>query len=160
MSISDFTNLIALTIALILPVAIYWLFTRITKKDRGKEQYYASVGVALMLLMAASAHFTSTSGMALMLPDWVPFRVPIVLTSGVWEIGLACAIVVKKWNYFVGLLAAATLLIFLPANIYAALNSVPFGGNALGPQYLMIRVPFQIFLIIWVLWSTKWLRLK
>ena len=42
-----------------------------------------------------------------------------------------------------------------PDNIWAAANSVPYGGNVIGPGYLLIRVPYQVFLLWWVHWSTE-----
>ena len=99
-----------------------------------------------MLLMSASAHFSSTADMVLMLPAWVPMRELLVFVTGFWEIALAAALWVPGWNRRVGLVVAMTLVVFLPANIYAAAFSVPFGGHVLGPAYLLIRVPFQVFL--------------
>jgi uncharacterized membrane protein len=49
---------------------------------------------------------------------------------------------------------ATTLIIFPPANIYASINSLSFGGNEIGPAYLLVRVPYQVFLVIWTLWAT------
>jgi uncharacterized membrane protein len=46
------------------------------------------------------------------------------------------------------------LVIFLPANIYASFDSLPFGGNQIGPAYLFVRVPYQIFLVLWTAWAT------
>jgi uncharacterized membrane protein len=39
-----------------------------------------------------------------------------------------------------------------PLNIYAAYRRVNFGGHASGPGYLFIRLPLQIFLIVWIWW--------
>ena len=110
-----------------------------------------------MLLMSASAHFSSTADMALILPVWVPMRELLVFVTGFWEIALAAALWVPGWNRRVGLVVAMTLVVFLPANIYAAAFSVPFGGHVLGPAYLLIRAPFQVFLLAWTLWATGWL---
>ena len=35
------------------------------------------------------------------------------------------------------------------------LNRLPFGGNVLGPAYLLVRVPFQLLLIGWTLWACE-----
>lgn len=50
------------------------------------------------------------------------------------------------------------LLCFLPANIYSALNHVNFGGHGEGPAYLLLRVPFQFFVVWWTCYGTeqKW----
>jgi uncharacterized membrane protein len=47
------------------------------------------------------------------------------------------------------------LICFLPANIYSAMNRVDFGGHGEGPGYLLVRVPFQLFVICWTYYATK-----
>ena len=51
------------------------------------------------------------------------------------------------------------MLAVLPANIYSAFNRVEFGGHEYGPIYLLVRVPFQLFVITWTYIATeqKWL---
>ncbi|HYX71759.1 MAG TPA: hypothetical protein VE732_03240, partial [Nitrososphaera sp.] len=43
----------------------------------------------------------------------------------------------------------------LPANIYSAINRVDFGGHGIGPAYLLVRVPFQLFVIWWIYFATE-----
>ncbi len=52
------------------------------------------------------------------------------------------------------------LLGVLPANIYSALYHVKVGGHEAGPIYLLVRVPFQLFVIGWTYFATEqqWLR--
>ena len=49
-------------------------------------------------------------------------------------------------------MAAAVLVLFFPANIYAAMNHIPVGGHAWGPVYLTVRAPLQIAILAWVYW--------
>ena len=51
------------------------------------------------------------------------------------------------------------LILFLPANVYAAIQQVPFGGHGNGPLYLLVRVPFQLLVIAWV-WFSMGLRVR
>jgi uncharacterized membrane protein len=46
------------------------------------------------------------------------------------------------------------LILFFPANIYAAINHIPLGGHAWGPAYLLIRAPLQAIILFWVYWFT------
>ena len=46
--------------------------------------------------------------------------------------------------------AAAVLVAFFPANIYAALLHAPMGGHAWGPVYLLVRAPLQLFILWWI----------
>jgi uncharacterized membrane protein len=64
------------------------------------------------------------------------------------------AFFVPKARRFTGCVAAAVLVLFFPANIYAAINHVPIGGHAWGPVYLLIRAPLQAIMLFWVYWFT------
>jgi uncharacterized membrane protein len=46
------------------------------------------------------------------------------------------------------------LVLFFPANIYAAINRIPMGGHELGPVYLLVRAPLQVMILFWVYWFT------
>ena len=50
---------------------------------------------------------------------------------------------------------SAMLLAVLPANIYSAIHRIDFGGHGSGPAYLLVRVPFQLFVIGWTYFATK-----
>jgi len=52
------------------------------------------------------------------------------------------------------LVAVSVLVLFFPANIYAAINHIPMGGHARGPVYLLIRAPLQVIILSWVYWFT------
>jgi uncharacterized membrane protein len=77
--------------------------------------------------------------MTLMLPTWVPAREALVYLSGVLEITVAVGLFVPRWRPMAGRCAAAMLVAFFPANVYAAIQHVPMGGHAWGPVYLLIR---------------------
>jgi uncharacterized membrane protein len=47
------------------------------------------------------------------------------------------------------------LLGLLPANIYSAFNRVEFGGHGAGPTYLLVRIPFQLFAVVWTYFATE-----
>ena len=53
-----------------------------------------------------------------------------------------------------GRVAAGALVLFFPANVYAAVSHVPIGGHAEGPVYLLIRAPLQVVILFWVYWFT------
>lgn len=115
----------------------------------------ARVGITLLLFLAGSAHFAETEGMARMLPPWVPLRVELVYVTGVLELLAAVGLWVPSATRTVGLLLVVMLALFLPVNVYAAFNHVPFGGHGRGPVYLLFRVPFQLLLMGWIWVSTR-----
>lgn len=148
-SLLPLKNLFFLTLALVSPLAVH-AFLHV-----GDRRLWGRIGLALFLVMTSSAHFLSTERMTLMLPEWVPQRVLLIHLTGVLELALAATLWVPGWTKFAGVAIACMLVIFLPANAYAAWNSLPFGGNALGPAYLLLRVSYQIFVVLWTLWATN-----
>jgi len=87
-----------------------------------------------------------------MLPSWVPGRVTLVYLTGVLEIICAAALFVPHVSWYVGLFLCVFLIAITPANIFAAIHRVKFGGHEAGPIYLVVRLPLQLFLIWWCYW--------
>ncbi len=111
-----------------------------------------AVGLSLLFTFTGIGHFIQTDPMAQMLPPWVPQRVTIIYLTGILEFALAIGFAIPKFRRLSGWVAATILILFFPANIYAAINHVPMGGHAWGPIYLLIRAPLQVFMLFWVYW--------
>ncbi len=130
------------------PLLIAWLIVAV-----GGPSIHAAAagtfGLSLMFLLTASGHYISPTLMAEMLPPWVPFRSFLVAATGVLEIAIAAALLWPRTRQSAGWVAIAVLVLFFPANIYAALKHVPLGGHAWGPSYLLIRAPLQTILVVW-----------
>jgi uncharacterized membrane protein len=92
--------------------------------------------------------------MSQMLPRWLPERVLLVYLTGVLEFVLAAGFLARRSTRLTGWVAATVLVVFFPANMYAAINHVPMGGHAWRPVYLFIRAPLQIIIFLWVYWFT------
>lgn len=84
-----------------------------------------------------------------MLPAWVPLRVSIIYLTGIMEFMIGIALFVSRIQTKAAMAAMLLLILFFPANMYAALNSVGLGGHQWGPIYLLIRGPLQLILIAW-----------
>jgi uncharacterized membrane protein len=113
-----------------------------------------AIGLSLLFVFTASGHFLQTEVMAEMLPPWVPARVALVYATGVLELAIAIALLLPDTRRAAGWIAAAVLVLFFPANIYAAVNYVPMGGHAWGPVYLLVRAPLQVAILTWAYWFT------
>ena len=100
--------------------------------------------------------------MAAMLPPSVPYRVELIYLTGVFELLGAVGIWIPGLMKITGVCLILMMLAVLPANIYSAFNYVEFGGHQYGPIYLLVRVPFQLFVIAWIYVATeqKWLSGK
>lgn len=73
--------------------------------------------------------------MAEMLPPWVPFKMPLIYITGAIELLVGIALFVSRFQLVAAKLGIIILIVFFPANIYAALNSVGLGGHQWGPIY-------------------------
>ncbi|MDR6887138.1 MULTISPECIES: DoxX family protein [Variovorax] len=134
----------------VLPYLAYRLVWR-----RGPSQDLrtaAAAGLGLVFLFTASGHFLQTEPMAQMLPSWVPERTALVYLTGVLEIAIAVSLFFRRSRVAGAWAAAAVLIAFFPANVYAAFQQVPMGGHSWGPVYLLVRAPLQLF-ILWWIWA-------
>ncbi|GGT00333.1 hypothetical protein GCM10010156_68010 [Planobispora rosea] len=119
----------------------------------------AAHGLAVMLLMTASAHFVppgvtfmpNHADMVAMVPPFVPFPVLVVYLTGVLELAGAVGLVLPATRRAAGICLALLFALMLPANIHAALAGVTLAGEAATP--LWQRVPEQILYIGVALWA-------
>jgi uncharacterized membrane protein len=93
--------------------------------------------------------------MAMMLPEIVPAREEIIVTTGIFEIAAAIGILINSISRLTGILLIIFFIAILPANIYASIKNVniekgTYDGNTI--QYLWFRIPLQLFFIGWVYW--------
>ena len=114
----------------------------------------AAIGAGILFIFTGVGHFLQTEPMAQMLPPWVPGRTLLVYMTGILEFAIAVGFFVPRARRFTGWVAAGVLVLFFPANIYAAVNQIPMGGHAWGPVYLLIRAPLQAIVLFWVYWFT------
>lgn len=119
---------------------------------RGREGGFfvgGAVGLAIAYGFFAVGHFAMTDGMIDMLPAFVPFRRELIWATGVWEIVIAVGLLLPASRRWAGAASIVTLVVFFPANVYAAVNGVGLGGHQWGPEYLWVRGPLQLLLIGW-----------
>ena len=152
--------LLFLPLVLLVPYLILTLVGRGVPRFKIASSKRARVGLSLLFLVTALAHFVSTEAMAAMIPPSIPYRVELIYLTGVLELLGAIGVWIPRLERLTGLLLILMLIAVLPANIYAAINRVAFGGHDLGPAYLLVRVPFQLFLIWWTYFATEqdWFR--
>ena len=116
----------------------------------------ARIGMSVMLLFTAMAHFKFDQGMAMMLPDFIPYKLSVVHLTGILEIAAAVSILIPGLSVVSGWLLMGFFILILPANIYSAINHVDmqnatYEGNGL--TYLWFRIPLQFVYIAWVFFS-------
>jgi uncharacterized membrane protein len=148
-------QLLFLLLLLVVPYIVLTLAARWAAGLRLAPAARARVGLTLFFLFTGVGHFIRTEEMAAMLPPGVPFRAEAVYVTGVLELLGAIGVWAPGLKRLTGLCLILLLVCVLPANIYAAFNRVDFGGHGAGPAYLLVRVPFQLFVIWWTYFATE-----
>ncbi|WP_188191116.1 DoxX family protein [Nonomuraea sp. SYSU D8015] len=119
----------------------------------------AAHGLAVMLVMTASAHFVPASvtfmpnhaDLVAMVPPFVPLPAFMVYLTGVLELAGAVGLVLEGTRRAAGICLALLFVVLLPANVYAALADIAFAGEPASP--LWQRVPEQVLYIAVALWA-------
>ena len=144
---------IVMLVLMMAPYLVVRLLSVATHRDYNARGA-AAIGLAVLFIFTGTGHFIDAETMAQMLPAWIPERVLLVYLTGVLEFAIAAGFLVRKFRRCTGWAAAAVLIVFFPANIYAAFNHIPMGGHEWGPVYLLIRAPLQAIILLWVYWFT------
>ncbi len=144
---------IIMLVLMMAPYLVVRIVSAVTRRDLDVRNA-AAVGLGILFIFTGIGHFIQTESMAQMLPSWIPERTLLVYLTGALEFAIAVGFLVPKSRRFTGLVAAVVLVLFFPANIYAAINHIPMGGHAWGPVYLLIRAPLQVIILFWVYWFT------
>ena len=109
---------------------------------------------AVFFFYAGLMHFVQEESFTAIVPPSIPFPNVIVWITGFMELVFAVFLVLPRYRKLAGLLLAPFLLAVLPANIYMAMNNVPFGEMSATPTILWLRVVLQFPLILSILWVT------
>src|SRR5690606_36363326 len=144
---------------LIVLLSVFAVSLLTTKIVRGNFELALSGRIAMsaMLAFTAIGHFAFTKGMAMMLPDFIPFKSETVYSTGIIEITAAIGLFIPNFRMVPAWLLIAFFILILPANIYATIKHIDyqtgtFDGNGL--IYLWFRIPLQFLFIIWVYLSS------
>ena len=140
---------------LLLLVGPFLLLTFFGQSLRLSAAARARVGLTLFFLFTGLGHFLRTEEMMAMLPPTIPSPREVVYITGLLEILAALCVWIPGLMKVTGMCLIAFLIAVLPANIYAAMNYLEFGGHGSGPVYLIVRVPFQLLVMWWTYFATE-----
>ena len=140
-------------VVLLAGTAVFRLLGAFGVRRFGSWPVAAAHGMAVMLLMTASAHFVPAgvtvmpnhADLVAMVPPFVPFADAVIYATGVLELLGAAGLVIGATRWAAGLGLATLYLLLLPANVYAAVADVPFAGSA--PTPLAQRIAEQVLYI-------------
>jgi uncharacterized membrane protein len=143
---------------LIILLSVFVISLFATKVFRSNFEFALSGRIALsvMLLFTAMAHFAFTGGMAMMLPDFIPYKTQTVYLTGIIEFSAAIGLFIPSFRVITAWMLITFFILILPANIYAAIKHIDFQKgtyDGAGLAYLWFRIPLQILFILWVYFS-------
>jgi uncharacterized membrane protein len=105
-----------------------------------------------MFLVTSTAHFTGMKhDLAEMMPEPLPDGLWIIYLTGLFEIAGAVGLLDPRTRRLAGIGLVLLLIAMFPANINAALNGIPLGGEP--PTPLWLRTPMQLLFIAMVWWT-------
>jgi uncharacterized membrane protein len=115
--------------------------------------------LAIMFLVTSTAHFNSMKhDLAAMMPEPLPDELWIIYLTGIFEIAGAIGLLIPRTRKLAGIGLVLMLIAMFPANVYAALNGIPLGGEP--PTPLWLRTPMQFLFIGMVWWAAIRVRPK
>jgi len=117
----------------------------------------ARIAMSVMLLFTSIGHFAYTEGMAMMMPDFIPYKTELVYFTGIIEMLAAIGLQISSVRLRTAWLLILFFIMLLPANINAAIKHVDYEKGTFegsGTNYLWFRVPLQILFIVWVYLSS------
>ena len=111
--------------------------------------------MSFMYVLIGIRHFTNPQYFLDIMPPQLPFKLFLVYLTGLIEIVGGAAILLPKTRK-----AGAYLLIFLlisvfPANIYLYVSETPQSLIGISKMDALLRMPFQIPLILLAFWHSK-----
>jgi uncharacterized membrane protein len=111
------------------------------------------VVLTLFFTLAGLNHFLSPEIYLPLMPDYLPWHLPLIYLSGLAEIVGGIGICFSKWRRLAGWWLIAVLVAVFPSNIHMLMNDVPLGGAAVPAWIFWARLPLQAALIAWVYWT-------
>jgi uncharacterized membrane protein len=113
------------------------------------------VAFAVAMAVAGLSHLIDPIPFVQHLPTWVPQRELLVLATGLAEMILGAALVLRQpYRRIAGVALAGHLVAVFPANVYVAVAGIEVDGQP-GGLYPWLRLPWQVLYVWLAVWSTR-----
>ena len=116
--------------------------------------------MSLLYVIIGVKHFTNPEFFFSIVPPIIKFKKVAVYLSGLLEIIFGAFLLLKKTRKIGALGIICLLIMVFPANIYLYVSEVPREILNISKQQALIRMPFQIPLIIISYWHSKEIHSK
>lgn len=140
---------------IVLTVATLAASVALAVRRRYSTRQAARIGMAFAMAVAGVTHWVNPTPFVQHLPTWVPMREELIFLTGIIEVALGAALLLRQpWRRQAGFALTGYLVAVFPGNLYVALAGVEVDGQP-GGVYPWLRLPFQMLFIAWALWSTR-----
>ena len=111
--------------------------------------------MSIMYIFIGIRHFTDPQYFLDIVPPHLPFKLVLVYLTGLMEIVGGAAILSPKTRKLGAYLLIFLLVSVFPANIYLYVSETPQNLLEISKMDALIRMPFQIPLILLAFWHSK-----
>ncbi|MDR6404187.1 MULTISPECIES: DoxX family protein [Chryseobacterium] len=115
--------------------------------------FSGNLGMAVFIIFTGLSHFKFQKGMAMMIPDFIPFKMFWVYFTGLVEIAAGIGLMIPSIRETTAILLIIFYVLVFVANINSSKQNINiFKADYTGPgmNYLYKqRIPMQIILIAW-----------
>jgi uncharacterized membrane protein len=112
----------------------------------------SKVLLAVFMVGAGTTHFVNPDFFLKIMPPYLPWHLPLVYLSGVFEIALGVLLLVPRFSRLAAWGIIALLIAVFPANIYLYRHQELLPAS---PLVHLLRLPLQAVFILWAYWYTK-----
>lgn len=111
--------------------------------------------LAVGMVVVGALHFIYTGGFEKIVPDFLPYHLAFVYTSGFLEVLGGIGLLIPRISRFAAWLLVVLYITIFPANVYQAVNNIPVAALPHDPPLIWLRLPFVAVLIAWAWWFTS-----
>ena len=111
--------------------------------------------LALLYVVVGFKHFTDLDFFLVIIPPYIPYPELMVYTSGLIEITSSLLLISRKTRKYGALGLFVLLIAVFPANIYLFNSELAQSIYGISRQDALIRLPFQIPLLVIAYWHSK-----
>ena len=120
--------------------------------------YFKSVTIyvfSLFYLVVGIKHFTDVNFFVSIMPTYIPFHEFFIYLSGFFEILFGFLLIFKRTRKFAGIGLIYLLVFVFPANVHLYLSEVAQKALSITQNDALIRLPFQLPLMIIAFWHSE-----
>ena len=108
--------------------------------------------LAVFMVGAGTTHFVNPDFFLKIMPPYLPWHLPLVYLSGLFEIALGLLLLVPRFSRLAAWGIVALLIAVFPANIYLYQHQDLLPAS---PLVHLLRLPLQAVFTLWAYWYTK-----